>query len=175
MTLVIGEHVPWNAAWTGEERYEIRSCRYADGRLALWMPYRPGDGRPVFAKPHMVRQRRSVKLMLCTVCGEHTPEDDRWWFKNGHFAEGHFMTTEAPVHRRCADHALKVCPHLRGQPENLERFPKGWDIAAAIMGGPASDRDFGLTFPRGGVVGHLKFCWPASRFTIDWRKGRMTP
>src|SRR5437870_2261512 len=97
--------VPWNAAWSGELRYEVRPCRWAGGNLALWSPHAPGDGKPVFAKPHMVRQRRSIAEMRCTVCGERTIAPDRWWFKLGSFAEGWFMTTEAPVHRTCAEFA----------------------------------------------------------------------
>lgn len=165
----IGRNVPWNAGWTSEERYEIRNCRWAGGRLALWSPHNPCEGKPVFAKPHMVRQRRSVVEMRCTVCGEKTPDDDRWWFKLGNFIQNNslFATTEAPVHRACAEHALTVCPHLRGREDDLERWPTGQTrIVAAIVGGPATERDFGLKIRPQGVVGHLKFVWPASRFRV---------
>lgn len=156
--------VPWNAAWTGEDRYEVRPCRYASGALALWQPFAPGSGKPVFAKPHMVRQRRSIAEMRCTVCGERTSARDRWWFKLGRMQEGWFMTTEAPVHRACADHALKVCPHLRGRIADLEPLPGGFSVLRALVAGPAVSRDFGpkinLARP---VVGALKLAWPASQ------------
>ena len=156
--------VPWNAAWTGEDRYEIRPCRWAGGRLALWSPHAPGSGKPVFAKPHMVRQRRSIAEMRCTVCGELTPTADRWWFKLGNLVDRHFMTTEAPVHRACADFALTVCPHLRGREAELEPLPGGYVIASAIVGGPAVDRDFGIRFdPARKIIGSLKLAWPASQ------------
>src|SRR4051812_17373018 len=58
--------VPWNAGWSAEERYEIRPCRWVNGELALWSPHLPGEGKPLFAKPHMVRQRRSIAEMRCT-------------------------------------------------------------------------------------------------------------
>ncbi len=61
--------VPWNAGWSSEARYEVRPCRWVGGRLALWSPHTPGVGKPIFAKPHMVRQRRSIAEMRCTVCG----------------------------------------------------------------------------------------------------------
>jgi hypothetical protein len=122
---------PWNAAWSAEERYEIRPCRYASGKLAIWMPHKPGEGRPVFAKPHMVRQRRSIAEMRCTVCGEPTPTTDRWWFRLGTMQEGWFMTTEAPVHHVCAELALRHCPHLRGRATDLEPMPTGYSILSA--------------------------------------------
>lgn len=173
--LIIGQHVPWNAAWTGEERYEIRRCRFADDRLALWMPHLPGSGKPVFARPHMTRQRRSIRLMLCTVCGEHMPAENRWWFRLGHLQEGRFRTTEAPVHRHCADHALRVCPHLRGQEHRLEPLPGGYRLELAIMGGPVAAQDFGLSFPKEGVVGHIKLSWPAARIEADGKEFALIP
>ncbi len=161
--------VPWNASWSAELEYEIRPCKYAGGDLALWQPYRPKQGRPVFAKPHNVRQRASIARMLCTVCGEPTPERDRWWFKLGRVTDGYFMTTEAPVHRACADHALGVCPHLRGREADLERLPVGYAIAKAIVGGPATEKDFGVVIGGRRVVGHLKLAWPLSR--VRWTAG----
>jgi hypothetical protein len=153
--------VPWNASWSSEDRYEIRPCRWAGGRNAVWQPHTPGDGRPIFAKPHNVRQRQSVSRFLCTVCGKETPANDRWWFSLGRITDGYFMTTEAPVHRCCADLALKVCPHLRGRSDDLSRFPSGYSVMQTIVGGPSMQDDFGLNIVAGRtVVGHLKFAWP---------------
>jgi len=158
--------VPWNAAWTSEMRYEIRPCRWVSGKRAIWQPHTPGEGRPIFAKPHNVRQRRSIAEMRCTVCGEKTPPGDRWWFKLGriHDAEGYFMTTEAPVHRTCADFALTVCPHLRGKDADLEPMPGGYVILSSIIGGAAVDQDFGLKIDpaRDKVIGSLKLAWRLS-------------
>ncbi|WP_025294185.1 hypothetical protein [Sphingomonas sanxanigenens] len=152
--------VPWNASWSSEEHYEIRPCRWVGMRRAMWMPHTPGVGRPIFAKPHQVRQRRSIAEMRCTVCGEKTPEGDRWWFQLGEVREGWFMTTEAPVHRRCADFALTVCPHLRGQEDRLEPMPGGFRILSSLIGGPAVERDFGFTIrPGERVIGALKIAW----------------
>lgn len=155
--------VPWNASWTAEGRYEVRPCRWVEGKLALWSPHLPGQGRPVFAKPHMVRQRRSIAEMRCTVCGERTPKADRWWFKLGRFQEGWFMTTEAPVHKACADLALTVCPHLRGREADLAPMPGGYSVLSAIVGGPATENDFGLVLGDRKVIGALKIAWPADR------------
>lgn len=158
--------VPWNASWTSEERYEIRPCKYAEGRKALWMPYSPNVGRPIFAKPHMVRQRQSIARFICTVCGKHTPLDDRWWFKLGHMQDGHFITTEAPVHHECGSLGLKLCPHLRGKEADFEEFPmRNLRVLAAMIGAGTTAEDFGVNAtPENPIVGHLKFAWPSYMF-----------
>lgn len=158
----IGSDVPWNAGWTGENRFEIRPCRWAEGRLALWQPHKPGEGRPMFAEPHIVRQRRSIAQLLCTVCGEHTPENDRWWFEHGHERDGFFMTTESPVHRHCADHALRVCPNLRKAGQPPRPFPANHSVLCAVMDPGALVMRFDLA-SRSNIVGQMKIAWPASR------------
>jgi len=156
----IGKQVPWNAAWSAEMAYEVRPCRWVGGRLALWSPHKPGEGKPVFARPHTVRQRRSIAELRCTVCGERTSAEDRWWFGLGRVEEGWFMTTEAPVHHACALHALAVCPHLRGREADLEPLPLNWTVLSSIIGGPAVDRDFGVKIdPARKVIGALKLAW----------------
>lgn len=159
---------PWNAAWTSELRYEVRPCRWVNGALAIWSPHSPGVGRPVFAKPHMVRQRMSIALMLCTVCGKPTAPRDRWWFGLGTFRENWFMTTEAPVHRACAEHALTVCPHLQRTDGagHLQRFPLGHVVLSAIVGGVATDDEFAVKTNGRRVVGHLKLAWPENIFRV---------
>ena len=78
------------------------------------------------------------------------------------------MTTEAPVHRACADYALTVCPHLRGRDRDLERMPGGYQLLSAIVGGPAVDRDFGIRIdPARGIIGSLKIAWPVSRLGVS--------
>ena len=156
----MGVSAPWNASWTSEDHYEIRNCRWAGGKPAIWSPHLPGEGSPIFAKPHMVRQRRSVSEYCCTVCGEKTPASDRWWFRLGNRIDGWaFATTEAPVHRSCADLAMKVCPHLRSLGDGPVRWDAPYGIVSAIVGGPNTDRDFGLNLNGRKVVGHLKFVW----------------
>lgn len=153
---------PWNASWSSEARYEIRPCRWAGGALAIWSPHSPGIGRPIFAKPHMVRQRQSVARMLCTVCGEPTPPKDRWWFALGEYREDWFMTTEAPVHRACAELALVKCPHLQRNEcaGDLAPFPGGYSILSSIVGGSITEEDFGVKIAGRRVVGHFKIAWP---------------
>lgn len=153
--------VPWNASWSDEAEYELRPCRWADGRIAVWSPHRPGSGRPIFAKPHFVRQRQSIARYLCTVCGEHTPTNDRWWFAHGEFIEGGWFTTqEAPVHHKCALLSMDVCPHLRRTNAELSRFPTPQQVICSVVGGHAVLNDFSIGIQPGRtVVGALKFAW----------------
>lgn len=152
--------VPWNAAWTGEMSFEVRFCRFVGGALALHQKWAPGDGRPLFAKPHMVRQRRSVAEFLCTVCGKKTQSFDRFWFQHGEFREGLFMTVEAPVHKKCGELALQHCPHLKERAAQLEEFPGNWKIVAALLEEKTVDPDFGVKLNGRKVIGALKFAWP---------------
>jgi hypothetical protein len=154
-----GLPVPWNASWSGERRFEIRPCRWAEGMPAMWQPFAPGSGRPIFAKPHFVRQRRSIAQFLCTVCGDHTPRADRWWFGHGTLTDGMYMTTESPVHRACAVLALQNCPHLKGKERELARFPDHWTIVRSMLGGEKLEEDFGVHVGDRQVVGALKFAW----------------
>lgn len=159
MALIIGQDVPWNAMWTGEDCNEIRPCRYVGGKLALWSPYSPGDGQPVFAKPHHVRQRKSIAEMRCSVCGELTTEVDRWWFPFGDYRDGFWVSTESPVHSACAELARARCPMIQKKGMEPIRFPGGQTVLAAMVGGENVDRDFGVRTYGRAIVGHLKLAW----------------
>lgn len=153
---------PWNASWSAEMGgYEVRPCRWAEGRRAIWQAHAPGQGKPVFASPHMVRQRKSIAQMLCTVCGEPTREGERWMFDLGRWTQhGNAMvwlTTEAPVHEACADLAMKVCPHIRAGGLTPRRFPARYRTMAAVVGGEEVEKDFGLRLTAvDQVIAHLK-------------------
>lgn len=150
---------PWNASWTGEDRFEVRPCRYAENRLAMWQPHRPGVGRPIFAKPHFVRQRKSIAEMRCTVCGERTDEADWWHFGHGEWRDGLWMTQEAPVHFACAQLAQRVCPHIRKAGLEPRLFPPGYGVVASILGGPEFERDFGIETRGRTIIDALKLAW----------------
>lgn len=152
--------VAWNAGWTGEEVFEIRPCRWVGGKSAIWQRHAPGTGKPIFAKPHSVRQRRSIAEMRCTVCGEKTVAGERWWFALGEPTDGMWMTTEAPVHRGCADYALQICPHLRKLGREPTRMPSGYSIVASIVGGSEFAKTFGIDVGDRQVLGSLKLAWP---------------
>lgn len=161
---------PWNASWTAEERFEVRPCRWAGGRPAIWQPHKPGDGKPIFAKPHSVRQRRSIAEMRCTVCGLETAEGylDRWWFGLVEYRDGWWMTQEAPVHLDCAILALEHCPHLRHLGRDPMPHPGGYRILRSMVGGERTESDFGIRL-QNPVVGHLKLGWRFDPRPHEWR------
>jgi hypothetical protein len=160
----MGFPVPWSVSWSSEKRYEVRICRWAYGRRAIWQPHSPGVGLPIFAKPHNVRQRMAVRKMLCPHCGKPTSPDDRWWFSRGRFIEGFYMTTDIPLHHECALISAQHCPILKRDGDKLRRWPDGAQIALQIVGGAAVENDFGLKLsPEHPAVGHLKFAWPEHR------------
>ncbi|WP_126975593.1 hypothetical protein [Frigidibacter oleivorans] len=153
--------VPWIVSWSGEEEFEVRPCRYAGG-LAIWQPQRQGDGVPRFAKPHAVRQRKAMAEMRCSLCGERTGPEDRWWFALG---EGRMdlrhglMTEEPPLHRACATIAAAHCPNLRAKGWPASPMPMPQDLLRQIVGGLALLQDFGIA-DRGRIItGHLKLGW----------------
>lgn len=78
------------------------------------------------------------------------------------------MTTEAPVHRACADLALLKCPHLQRNQcaGDLARFPGGYSILHAVVGGAITDDDFGVRIAGRKVIGHLKIAWPKSSIRV---------
>lgn len=82
------------------------------------------------------------------------------------------MTTEAPVHRACADLALEKCPHLQrnGCAGDLTRFPGGYQILSAVVGGSLTDEDFGVKINGRRVVGHLKIAWPENSIRVFRRE-----
>lgn len=159
MSLIIGKDVPWNAMWSGEDRNEIRPCRYANNNLSVWSPFKPGVGKPIFAAPHMVRQRKSIAEMRCTVCGERTEAGNRWWFPFGNWRDGWWISTESPVHFSCADLAMERCPMIRAKGMAPIRYPGGAAILSAIVSGESVDREFGIRTRNRPIVGHLKLGW----------------
>ena len=74
-----------------------------------------------------------------------------------------------PVHRACADLALKVCPHLRTLGHGPMPFPPGARVVSAIVGGMATERDFGVNLAGRKIVGHLKLAWPYDPLKYEQR------
>lgn len=164
--------IPWNVTWSAEEKFEVRPCRWADMRRAIWQPHRPGVGAPIYKKPHNVRQRMGVQKMLCSHCGLPTAKGKRWWFGLGRFIdEGYYTTVDLPMHKECADLSLKMCPVLRSYGDEPMPWPEGAVIMFQIVGGPKVTEDFGIvSSPDNPVVGHLKFAWPESHVKFKVRE-----
>ncbi|MFI4965554.1 MAG: hypothetical protein ACHP9T_09325 [Caulobacterales bacterium] len=151
-SLKIGVDVPWVTSWSAEPTTGVASCPSIDGALAIGQAERPGQGKPLYSRNHLFRQRKSVREMLCPMCGQPTPDHDRWsqtarWTTAGElrakglgvwlppeFADDRRLLDAgaiAPLHRACAEAALARCPHLGAMADReLKPFPGAWIVAA---------------------------------------------
>ncbi len=149
--LKVGVDVPWVTSWSTEAMTGVGPCPSVDGLLAVGQQDRPGQGKPLYSRNHLFRQRKSVREMLCPMCGEPTQEGDRWsqtarWTTAGEvrakglgdrlppdFRDDRPLLDAgaiAPLHRACAERALVHCPHLGGMADHeLKAFPGAWLIA----------------------------------------------
>lgn len=159
--------VPFVVSWSGENAYEVRPCRWAGGKLAVWQRHAPGVGRPLFEDLHMVRSRRAVAQWLCAICGEPTAHHDRAWFglgradlKRDDGSTWAWSTFNAPNHWRCAEAAASLCPHLAQRGVKPMAFPTPDAIVATNLTQDGPSR--GLTLRSGqSVVGPLAFVFSA--------------
>ncbi|TXH35248.1 MAG: hypothetical protein E6Q98_15765 [Rhodospirillaceae bacterium] len=154
--------IPWTVSWSGEDSFFIAPCPYAAGRPALCQPERPGDGRPLFAKPHSCRQRKAMFHRLCDICGRtlhaHTlvsmsQESPREVPGLGFFP----LAVEPMVHRHCGAEALRHCPSLKRQQANGTlriRQVFQFKLIAQLLNEAATKEFAGAS--ASGAVGHLK-------------------
>jgi len=148
--LKVGRDVPWVTSWSHEVQTGVAPCASVDGQLAIGQGERPGVGQPLYSENHLFRQRRSVREMLCPMCGKPTEADDRWSQTAQPTTAGALRSRGlgqalpadmaddqpllnngaiAPLHRACAETALARCPHLGGRDDKtLKRFPGAWII-----------------------------------------------
>ncbi|MDB5462075.1 MAG: hypothetical protein JWP23_464, partial [Phenylobacterium sp.] len=153
--LEVGVDVPWVSSWSAEQLTGVAPCPSVDGALAVGQAEHPGEGEPLYARNHLFRQRKSVREMRCPMCGEQTPEGDRWtqtarWTTAGEvrakglgvwlppeFADDRRLLDAgaiAPLHRACAERALALCPHLQGLGDHqLKPFPGAWIVVALTV------------------------------------------
>lgn len=170
--LQIGVDVPWVTSWSSETVTGVAPCPSIDGGLAVGQAQSPGQGQPLYARNHLFRQRKSVREMLCPMCGAPTPDRDRWtqtgcwttakavrakglgvWLP-AEFADDRPLLDAgaiAPLHRACALRALANCPHLKGMDDHkLKVFPGAWIVAALSV--EARPRHGAGNAPRRGVA-----------------------
>jgi len=148
--LQVGIDVPWVTSWSQEPQTGVGPCPSVDGQLAIAQGWKPGVGRPLYSRNHLFRQRKSVREMLCPMCGKPTQADDRWsqtgtWTTAGALRARGFARALpadladdrrllnagaiAPLHRACAEAALARCPHLGGMADKtLKAFPAAWVV-----------------------------------------------
>lgn len=150
--LRVGIDVPWVTSWSSEATTGVAPCPSIDGALAVGQAQSPGQGEPLYARNHLFRQRKSVREMLCPMCGEPTPDGDRWsqtarWTTAGAIRAkglGVWLPPEfpddrrlmdagaiAPLHRACAERDRLSCPHLNDlADQELKPFPGAWIVVA---------------------------------------------
>ena len=148
--LKVGVDVPWVTSWTAEPDLGVAPCPSVDGVLAVGQKHAPGQGKPQYSRNHLVRQRRTVRELLCPMCGVPTQAGDRWSQTGRYVAAGelrakglgsHLPTDMAddrvlldvgaiaPLHRACAERSMTLCPHLSGRSDHtLKPFPGAWVV-----------------------------------------------
>lgn len=145
MTLIWGNvPVPWTVSWTGEERQFV-AIDPQIGRRALMQDELPGQGKPVFGKPHAQRQRRCIIECRCDICGKpitvaqsKVSLSHAAWRENA--AKGSvtgILQVEPFCHRACARVAIEWCPSLKRDIDRGTLFirqVKNYRMQIAIIG-----------------------------------------
>lgn len=153
-----GRPVPWITKWTGEtsmdpftfgfDRTGQPVVTYPDGHDNrddhgfLWR--REGAGRkgePQFREVNAYRQKQSMRVPRCQVCGTTLRLGPLLWLlpKEGSLAvspEGVATTHVPPTCEACIPLARQLCPHLRKEGSNLvrvDRFHVWGVMGEAIM------------------------------------------
>ncbi|MDP3802462.1 hypothetical protein [Brevundimonas sp.] len=194
-SLKVGVDVPWVTGWTGEPTLGVRPCPTVGGALAIVQAERPGLGKPLYSHNHAVRQRLSVRDMLCPMCGRPTPLGDRWTQVAHPATAGRLRSVGrgaglpadltddailidagaiAPLHRACVDRSLRYCPHLKADPDiDVRPFPERWIVLPLIARGEAPAQLFldrpapARTAP---VIGFLQLCGLTGDRDPAWRE-----
>jgi hypothetical protein len=135
--------VPYTVSWSGEEAQGqfIGLCPHAQHQ-ALCMHTAIGAGKPLFGKPHANRQRETIALGCCDLCGR--PLRNRTKVSLSHArvnttgADGPcIMQVEPMVHPECAVLCIKFCPSLKRDVQAgslMIRQVTRWRAQFAIMG-----------------------------------------
>ena len=197
-SLEVGVDVPWVTSWTAETILGPGPCPSLDGAIAILQSSNPGYGKPEYSKNHAVRQRMTVRKMLCPMCGEPTTEGDRvtqvarrvpaGWVRAGGRTPNLPVAIPdaailldtgsiAPLHRHCSERSLIHCPHLRGSP-NVEvmDFTPRWVTMPLLMQAmmpPPAGALLMLDPPRArpvSAVTFLQICGVTGESDPDWRE-----
>lgn len=112
--------VPFTVSWDSEERFSVGFCRYAQ-RRAILQAESPGIGKPLFGKPHSIRQRKTIAENRCDICGKSLKNRTRVSLSHAHpchnaLIDGKgtgILQVEPLLHRECAAISMKHCPSLR--------------------------------------------------------------
>jgi hypothetical protein len=182
-SLKVGVDVPWVTGWSGEPGLGVGPCPSVGGALAILQADHPGLGKPLYSQNHAVRQRLSVRDMLCPMCGQPTTADDRWTQVAHPVTAGRLRAAArgdglpgdladdrvlidagaiAPLHRACVDRSLRYCPHLKADPNiDVRRFPERWIVLPLLARAEAPTQLFlARPVPQRTVpaIGFLQLC-----------------
>lgn len=69
------------------------------------------DGKPEFRFLKPERLQMIIDKKLCHICGKKLPTD-YFYFLSGPQGLQNRVSTDAPMHRGCAEFSLFACPHL---------------------------------------------------------------
>lgn len=133
--------VPWTVGWTGEETFSVDRCRFS-GHAAICQVEAPGVGKPMFGKPHWIRQRQCIAQCRCDLCGKLLKPATKVSLSHarpvGHGAEGlAILQVEPLLHRACAAESMKHCPSLRrdlAAGTLMLRQVTRWRVQFVVMG-----------------------------------------
>lgn len=170
MTLMFGNSpVPFTVSWSAEDRFTVEPCRFADGRMAICQSVAPGQGKPIFGKPHSIRQRQAIAQNLCDICGKPLKNRTRVSLSHARL-RGNAMIdgkgtgilqVEPLLHRECAATAMRFCPSLRRDIQtgtlNIRQVTRSRE-QLAIMG-PEYIKEYVAGYvasPDDRIIGHAK-------------------
>jgi ferredoxin len=152
----IGDNVPWVVPWTGEGEFKLKQSTAFPDRFEVTQTEAQGQGAPVMGGMHLERQRAGVERWLCHVCGQPTPRFDRWMFPTvgGTMVrvgnnEVRYANNLPPLHRACAEHAARACPHLSRSRARAVSFPEEPGEVQAEMNAPPGMAKVAQSLPGG--------------------------
>lgn len=192
--LKVGVDVPWVTSWTGEPVLGVRPCPSVNGALAIVQADNAGYGKPLYSQNHAVRQRLTVRDMLCPMCGKPTTPEDRYTQVAHPFAAGSLRASGrggalpadieddrilidagaiAPLHLACSSRSLRYCPHLKADPHiDVRPFPRSWVVLPLMARAEAPPQLFlaraepARAIP---VIGFLQLCGLTDDRDPSWR------
>jgi hypothetical protein len=101
-------------------REEVVADRDSSGVLWFRTEFQPGQGRPEFGRVHPLRQRRTMRRLLCQVCAgpADRTENGVLWLLQDHRDDwpqwpNGMGVTEPPVCVPCVRMVVQACPALR--------------------------------------------------------------
>lgn len=162
--------VPYITAWSSESEKEQSATLVAHrGRLAyadehpidrdafgiLWRRFgvSPGKGRPEYGAVHTLRQRRTMRRVLCQVCGgpaDESRDGVLWLMGRAEYEREPWPapveSPHPPVCLPCAVRAVRLCPHLRDHytAVRARRFHLSGVYGALYVPGPNRPQALGI-------------------------------